>query len=162
MDVEHYEDTRPDEDRNRSAGEQREVAGTGDEALPAFDGSTILLVEDDALTRQAFELVFSYYGAHVLSAASTAEALVQYEHATPSILVSDIGLPDCDGCVLLRTIRAREHASGTPMPAIAMSGSLGADANRRAHAAGYDLYMVKPINISVLLHAMHNLLERRR
>ena len=147
--AEHYDTANPGD------GELR------DEPMPALDGSTILLVEDDELSREAFELVFLYYGARVLSAESTAEALAQYERGTPSILVSDIGLPDVDGCVLLRTIRAREDGSA-PLPAIAISGSLGADANRRAHAAGVDVFLAKPINISVLLHAIQNLLVRSR
>jgi len=154
--AEYYEHADPDE----GEAEPQHEAELRDE-LPALDGSTILLVEDDELSREGFELVFSYYGARVLSAESTAEALAQYERGHPAVLVSDIGLPDVDGCVLLRTIRAREDG-GAPLPAIAISGSLGADANRRAHAAGFDVFLAKPINISVLLHAIQNLLVRGR
>ena len=133
-------------------------AGQDGLSFPALDGATVLLVEDDPLNREALDLVFSHYGAIVFSAASAAAALAEYERIAPSIVVSDILLPDGDGCAVLRTIRTREL--DRHMPAIAVSGSPGADASDRAYAAGFDVFFSKPVSISALLQAMQNLIER--
>ena len=132
-----------------------------DDSLPivSLHGATVLLVEDDALNREALELVFSYYGARVVSVDSATAALEQYERAAPAILVSDIVLPDGDGYALLRAIRAGERDLDHRMPAIAISGSLSTDANTRAYAAGFDLFLQKPVDTSALLLSMQRLME---
>jgi ATP-binding cassette subfamily B protein len=62
-------------------------------------------------------------------------------------VVSDVGLPDGDGCELLRRLRAVEHARlAKPAPAIALTGLANRDDERWVRAAGYAYYVVKPID----------------
>lgn len=125
----------------------------GEDSLPLgrLRGLTILLVEDDALSREALELIFAYYGATVNSATSVAEALRAYERTPPSILVSDIGLAGGDGCTLVETLRRRERGADRRTPAIALSGFPGRETGQRARHAGFDAFLRKPIEIHVLL-----------
>src|SRR5262249_60700328 len=76
-----------------------------------LDGVDVLLVEDDPVSREALELILRYYGAEVVSTTSVREALECFEHHSPTIVVSDIGLPLQDGFTLLRSIRAREQTA---------------------------------------------------
>jgi len=123
----------------------------------ALDGLNVLLVEDDAVSREALELILQYYGAHVVSTTSAVEALESFEHNPPTIVVSDIGLPMQDGCSLLRAIRARERQSGARTPAIAISGFPSTETADRARRAGFDAFLRKPINIRTLLHLVSSL-----
>jgi len=128
--------------------------GTDDFPLGALDRLTVLVVEDDHVSRQALEIIFAYYGARVLSAESAREALSCYERTRPSIVVSDVGLPDSDGCVLLRSIRDREFGHGRRTPAIAVSST---ENSERARGAGFDAFLPKPIDVGALLRMVHAL-----
>src|SRR5262245_51006968 len=126
-------------------GDQNEIE-TG-----VFDGITVLLVEDDPISREALELIFSHYGARVVSAETMWEALRRYELTLPSLLISDIGLPQGDGYMLLRAIRAREGRLRRRVPAIAISGFPSRESGERARQAGFDAFLRKPIEIRDLL-----------
>ena len=66
----------------------------------------------------------------------------------PHAGVLDVGLPDVDGYQLARTVRA-EHGRGATL--IAMTG-YGQPADRqRATDAGFDLHLVKPVNVDELI-----------
>lgn len=125
--------------------------GADEIGVGAFAGVTVLLVEDDPVSREALELILAYYGARVLSVESAEEALECYERSAPSLVVSDIGLPQADGCTLLRTIRARERGRAYHTPAIAVSGFPSRESRERVRQAGFDAFLRKPIDIRALL-----------
>lgn len=148
---ERYQYSRQSQD-SFSASSAREMS-VGD-----FDGVIILLVEDDPISREALELIFAHYGAEVLSADSVREALQQFERQTPTLVVSDIGLPQGDGYMLLRAIRSREHGGGH-VPAIAISGFPSRESGERARQAGFDVFLRKPVETSKLLKIARALVE---
>ena len=123
----------------------------GEISVGDFDGVLILLVEDDPISREALELIFVHYGAEVLSADSVREALQQFEEQAPTLVVSDIGLPQGDGYMLLRAIRSREQRDGGHVPAIAISGFPSRESGERARQAGFDVFLHKPVETSELL-----------
>jgi len=65
----------------------------------------------------------------------------------PSVIVSDIGLPDEDGCTLLGRIRSHEtkEKKPNPVPAIAVSAYTSEEDRKRSLAAGFQLHIGKPI-----------------
>jgi two-component system CheB/CheR fusion protein len=128
-----------------------------DISIGAFRDMTVLLVEDDPVTREALELILVHYGARVLSAESMGEALAHYEREDPSIVISDIGLRQGDGYMLLRAIRARERGRAEHVPAIAVSGFPSRETGDRARQAGFDAFVRKPVAIQELLHLIHRL-----
>ena len=70
---------------------------------------------------------------------------------TPTLVVSDIGLPQGDGYMLLRAIRSREQRDGGHVPAIAISGFPSRESGERARQAGFDVFLHKPVETSELL-----------
>ncbi|MDX2165773.1 MAG: response regulator [Deltaproteobacteria bacterium] len=116
----------------------------------------VLLVEDDPSTREALEVVLTAHGAQVLSADSAPNALGLLDGQTPTVLVSDIGLPDVDGYELIRRIRAREAGGATRLPAIAVSGFADAS-SAAAEAAGFDGFVAKPFDVSELVARLRRL-----
>lgn len=117
----------------------------------ALQGVTILLVEDDRVSREALEYIFTYYGARVFSTDSVNGALDSFDRKPPSILVSDIGLASGDGYTLLQAIRTREGDRALRTPAIAVSGYPSRETSQRAHQAGFDAFLRKPVEIRRLL-----------
>src|SRR5688500_12065270 len=81
--------------------------------------------------REAGELgrrLLEQAGARVVTATSAAEALQSLGAHSPTVLVSDIGMPDEDGYGLIRSIRQPPHASA--IPAIALT-AFARDAERQ-------------------------------
>jgi PAS domain S-box-containing protein len=108
-------------------------------------GLRILYVEDDIDSREALAAVLLLYGAEIRSVATVHEALELLTEWKPDLLVSDIGLPGEDGYDLIRKVRARRPEDAGTIPAIALTGYAGASEYELAVSAGYQAYLVKPI-----------------
>ncbi len=68
----------------------------------------------------------------------------------PDIFISDIYLPDENGCSLLMKVRNLEANRGRKIPAIALTASAFDEDQNRALLAGYDIYRCKPIDLDDL------------
>jgi PAS domain S-box-containing protein len=129
---------------------QREPSGiaTGTEVLA---GVRILVVEDDADTREFLCRLLDSHGALVVTAASATEALDHFRRSPPQILLSDIGLPEMDGYELIQRIRQHAPSGGATIPAIALTAYARSDDRTRALRAGYQAHVVKPVEAAELL-----------
>ncbi len=70
-----------------------------------LDGLRILVVDDEADTRELLKQGLEYCGAKVRVAGSAAEAVDALVALVPDILISDIGMPGIDGYDLIRQVR---------------------------------------------------------
>lgn len=70
-----------------------------------LEGLRVLLVEDNEDTQLLLTFLLEDSGADVAVTASAYEALAVLEQTQPDILLCDIGLPEIDGCTLMRKIR---------------------------------------------------------
>ncbi|MEH2163856.1 MAG: response regulator [Nostoc sp.] len=116
----------------------------------SFKGLRLLVVDDDRDTRTLLTFLFELDGAEVIAAASAGDALEIISFFKPDILISDIYLPDEDGCSLLTKVRNLEAKRGRKIPAIAMTASAFDEDRNRALLAGYDIYRCKPIDLDEL------------
>jgi signal transduction histidine kinase len=118
--------------------------------LPAVSlrGLRLLVVDDDADTRDLLWQILTDSGAQVATAASAAEALAALESAPPHVLVSDIGMPGRDGFELIRDVRSRWSAED--LPAIALTAFARADDRRRTREAGFQAHLTKPFDAADL------------
>jgi signal transduction histidine kinase len=111
-------------------------------------GLRVLVVEDNTDACEMLTEMLVLWGHHVEAAA---DGLVGVALATSQrfdVMLVDIGLPKLDGYEVARRLRG-ELATRTPM-LIAMTGYGQPEDRRRALDAGFDVYMVKPINASEL------------
>ena len=106
----------------------------------------LLLVEDHEHTRKTLGIMLKRRGFDVVVADSVAQARARAAESTFDLFVSDLGLPDGDGCSLL--VHLRERHPG--VPAIAMSGYGTEEDRARTRAAGFTLHLVKPVSIDEL------------
>jgi CheY-like chemotaxis protein len=119
-------------------------------AVPDGDAGArrILLVEDDADTREALKTLLELSGHHVEVAADGGAAVAHAIASRPDVALVDIGLPEIDGNEVARRIRASLGASGIFL--IALTGYGGDADEEMARAAGFDAHFTKPVELSRL------------
>jgi signal transduction histidine kinase len=132
----------------------------GGSTPPDLTGVRVLVVEDDLDARDLLERTLAGAGAEVATAASVPAALAALDLRVPDVLVSDIGMPEQDGYDLIRAIRARDPAAGGNVPAVALTALARPDDRRRVLAAGFQIYVAKPPEITELLAVVASLAGR--
>ena len=150
------------------------VAVGGDASQPVADwaqtgesplaGLQVLVVDDHAPTREALAAVLERQGAKVAVADSAAGGRAAVAAAAPDVLISDIAMPDEDGCTFMRRLRMVQAASGQPRPlaALALSAHAASENARRALDAGFDRFLAKPVAPDRLVSTVAELAGRRR
>jgi CheY-like chemotaxis protein len=124
-------------------------------------GTRLLVVEDDASTRETLTDVLTHAGADVRAADGGEAALRLLSEFRPDVLVCDIAMPQEDGCALLRRIRALGPKEGGDIRALALTAFAGEEDRQRTREAGFETHLVKPIDIDQLVTAVSALLPRR-
>ncbi len=113
---------------------------------PQLAGLRVLVVDDEADTRDLLRSLLERCGAEVATAASAAEAVESFAARTPEILISDIGMPGEDGYALIERVRALEaQRGGDRTPAIALTAYARVEDRVRALQAGFQVHVPKPI-----------------
>jgi CheY-like chemotaxis protein len=123
-------------------------------------GLRVLVVEGSREAREILAAELAYHGAHVSSAASAAEGLVELHEFRPDVLVADIGMPGDDGYRLIRRVRASPLAHERHTPAIALTTYAGDVSRKRALDAGYQEQMTKPADPRELTRTIVRLAQR--
>jgi CheY-like chemotaxis protein len=104
----------------------------------------VLVVDDEADTRQVLRVMLEQAGAVVETASSAAEARAIFRRTPPDALLCDIGLGAENGYALMREIRALPLHQGGAVPAIALTGYAKSEDRERAFGAGFELHLAKP------------------
>lgn len=110
-------------------------------------GLSVLLVDDEADTREALKVLLSLRGAVVHDAASVSEALDVYGRNRPQVVVSDISMPGQDGYELAAALRRDGNGPLT----IALTGYAADSDRRQASDSGFDAHIAKPVDVDELV-----------
>jgi PAS domain S-box-containing protein len=102
----------------------------------------VLLVDDNADSREMYALLLQSDGHEVHEAEDGPAALAVFQQGIPDVAVIDIGLPGMDGYELARRIRS--GPSGSDVTLIALTGYGFPEDRERSRAAGFDRHLVKP------------------
>jgi CheY-like chemotaxis protein len=113
----------------------------------ALTGLRILVIEDAQDIREVFTLLLRAEGAEVESAANGREATETIAERRFDVVLSDLGLPDIPGDVLIRELRAR---AGRGTRVMVVTG-YGEPFLSRARQAGADVVFTKPVEWSRIL-----------
>ena len=113
----------------------------GDSAL---NGLTILVLEDHDETRKALAMLLQALGMTVLPAASIGDADRVLQRVSPRLILSDLGLPDGNGCDFIA--RVRRGRDGDELPAVALSALASPEVRDRALASGFQAFFSKPFD----------------
>jgi PAS domain S-box-containing protein len=122
-----------------------------DVATDRLDGLRILVVDDEADTRELLKQGLEYCGANVRVAGSAAEAINELMKTRLDILISDIGMPGIDGYELIRQVRGLPSDKVNRVAAIALTAYTRIEDRLQALRAGYDMHVPKPVELTELV-----------
>jgi PAS domain S-box-containing protein len=123
-------------------------------------GLRILVVDDEADTREYLVTVLQLYGAQVTSVASAGQTICMIEQFLPDVLVSDIAMPGDSGYSLIRQVRALEPHQGAMIPAVAVTAYAREEDFQQAIAAGFQMHISKPVEPAKLVAVVARLAGR--
>jgi two-component system cell cycle response regulator DivK len=118
---------------------------------------TILIVEDDPLSRELVVDLLEAAGYTVLQAEDGIGLLERVKREQPALILLDLQLPGVDGFTLARQLKSDPETRGIPVLAVTAYAQPGK--RERALQAGCDGYFPKPINTKELVQTVARLLE---
>jgi PAS domain S-box-containing protein len=113
---------------------------------------TVLVVEDNPITRKMVRVALESDGYHVLEAGDGRSALAAAAERVPDLIVLDYVLPDTDGLRLLEELR--RQAGREDLPALLVTGMVSRLGELRARAGELTQFLPKPIEPSRLLEVV--------
>lgn len=123
-------------------------------------GSTsarILIIEDVMIMQEFLRLQMEAGGHEVTAVGDAEQALAEIKNSTFDMILMDLGLPDEDGLVLIRRIRALRDTA-----IVVLTAREEDDARLAAFEAGVDDYIDKQVNARELLARIRNVLNRNK
>ena len=129
-------------------------------SLP-LSGIRVLVVDDDADSRDFVAFVLEQDGAFVIAVSSAFEALETLAQVKLDVLVSDISMPDIDGYMLIHQVRTWTPEQSGQIPAIALTAFARNNDQQEALKAGFQMHLPKPLNPEKLVAAIAKLVETK-
>jgi PAS domain S-box-containing protein len=119
-------------------------------------GTTTLVVDDQADSRELVAALLEQHGAQVIQCDSAASALEVIASREVQVLIADIAMPEVDGYALIEHLRAR----GFNAPAIAVTAYARPQDREHAMASGYSGYCAKPVDAAQLVSLVRTVISR--
>src|SRR5262245_23432180 len=124
-----------------------------------LDGVRAMVLEDDDDTRDLVASILTRAGAVAFASGSAGDAVPMAARVRPDVLVCDLAMPDKDGLDVIREVKSWAAEAGVALPALALSAYARTEDRDRALAAGFDLYVPKPVDPSELVRAVARLVR---
>jgi NO-binding membrane sensor protein with MHYT domain/CheY-like chemotaxis protein/two-component sensor histidine kinase len=131
-------------------------------SLVDLSGYSVLVVDDEPDLVNLISQILIDCGAHCLIATNAMDALTTLKQVKPTLMISDIGMPDMDGYELIRRVRATNDSEIANIPAIALTAFTREEDRNRALQAGFTYYMSKPVDAAKLLANIVNIVENKQ
>ena len=124
-----------------------------------MEGTSILIVDDNAQNLKLARVVLANEGFDVHTASNAEDALQLLRTVTPRLILMDIQLPGMDGLELTRRLKADPATRAVRVIALTAYAMKGDD--EKAFAAGCDGYITKPIDVERLPVVVSSYLAER-
>jgi CheY-like chemotaxis protein len=125
----------------------------GSDAHP-FSNISVIVVEDNDDVRTQVSSFLAEMGAKVAVAKNGREGLDAIRNCLPSLVVSDIKMPEMDGFQMLREIRTLGSEAGGRVPVIAMTAFIMQRERTDILDAGFEAYLAKPFTPNKLVETI--------
>jgi CheY-like chemotaxis protein len=119
---------------------------------------TVLIAEDNAVNRELLRELLERRGYAVNEAVNGLQALEMMAEHTPDALLLDLNMPVLDGFATLKKVRQDPRLASLPVMAVTASAMRGDQ--EKALQAGFDGYLSKPIQSSVLYTELTRILKK--
>ncbi len=118
---------------------------------------SILIVDDEPLTRNLLRLMLERAGFDTSEAEDGLKALLMMAEQSPDVLLLDVMMPNMDGLTVCEKLRAQPETA--VLPIILLSARTSPEAVRAGLDAGATKYLSKPINRKELINTIHEVLQ---
>jgi len=137
--------------------EEKTSAEGQEDQLPAGEGETILVVDDEENIRLITQATLEKYGYAVVTANDGTDGLAQYaQHRDRiSLVISDMAMPYMDGPAMIRALKRLDPDARI----IAMSGLLNTEQIAELEALGVEAFLSKPFTADKLLSTISDVLN---
>jgi PAS domain S-box-containing protein len=125
--------------------------------FPDLRGIQVLVVDDEEDMREFLAFVLEESGADVTVVSSANAVLEALPRLQPNVLICDIGMPEMDGYMLIRKIRAMSSESKSQIPAIALTAYASEADREQALSAGFTQHVAKPVEPNELVTVVASL-----
>jgi CheY-like chemotaxis protein len=132
--------------------EKRDVPAGAGSCIDALVMLEVLVVEDDADSREMLCEIIRALGHHARGAADATEGLALATQTPPHIAFIDLGLPGTDGCTFARQLRQDSSCSKAYL--VALTGYGNPEDKAATRAAGFDQHLLKPVGIESVRAAL--------
>ena len=119
-----------------------------------LDGICVLVVDDSPEVLAQVTEILEQRGATVAAVGSAVEALEIVERAPPTVVLSDLTMPDRGGYWLIGKIRALPPEQGGRIPAAALTPYTGPEQRASFLRAGFEHHVAKPVEARRLVEVV--------
>lgn len=130
--------------------------------LSGLDGCRILLVEDNKLNQEIARTLLEMEEAVVEVAENGEIAVESFRNREPGyyqVILMDIRMPVMDGIEATKVIRGLDHPDAGTIPIVAMTANAFEEDKKEAFDAGMTGYLVKPLDINLLVNELERILK---
>ncbi len=121
--------------------------------MPSPDLSrTILIVEDHEIIRDQIVAILEMNGYTAMSATNGSDGLQLACQSRPSLIISDVAMPELNGLDMLRDIRQTPELHHTPV--VLLSALISKEDIQKGLELGASDYLLKPFRITELLQVV--------
>ena len=131
-------------------------------AMPRLDGLRLLVVDDDADSRELLKIALGQAGAEVQTACCSLEALTMADQMSLDVMISDIGMPEMDGLQMMTQLRGNETSVNRDIPAVALTAFAATEDRKRALLAGFDTFLSKPVDPGEVIAVVSRMARRNK
>jgi CheY-like chemotaxis protein len=122
-------------------------------------GLRILVAEDNEFNQELAISLLQKWGHAAVVAGDGKAALAAWEREPFDLILMDLQMPDMDGLAVTEAIRAKERATNTHVPIVALTAHAMRGDRERCLAAGMDAHASKPIRAAELSDVIARLLS---
>ena len=116
----------------------------------------ITIVDDDRDTRELLSLALESEGFEVNAAANGLRLIASLQLKRPDVILMDVNMSWIDGFELCKAVKKNEQFQDIPV--VFVSGRGEAEDKRRGVEAGAADYFVKPLDLSLLIQRLRELI----
>ncbi|MEM9278309.1 MAG: response regulator [Pseudomonadota bacterium] len=126
----------------------------------SLKGRCILSAEDNEVNQIVLEHTLAEQSVPFVIVSNGAEAVEGWQQLDPLLILMDISMPVMNGLDAITSIRSVEQTTGKHVPIVALTAHALSGDEERMIDAGADYYLTKPINPSVLLGKIDEIINK--
>lgn len=122
-----------------------------------LEGLEVLVVDDEADARDLLSALLARGKMQVTTAATVQDAISLVQKSRPDIVISDVGMPEEDGYVLIKRLRALPPEEGGRTPVVALTAFARTEERTKVLVSGFNMHVPKPVEPAELLAVLASL-----